>query len=139
MIPRALERAGQVQKERGLMVCLSSIPFPQCAQPGASGEGLGPVQHHPLQEWPKAAAGGPRQPLLPRHQRLCDHPRGHSQVTGHHRGLRGEEMAPGPSLSTSLPLLCGSQEAWVPVLLRFLPHFANMGKSLLLLGLFPHL
>lgn len=55
-------------------------------------------------------------------------------MTGHHKGLTVEEMASFPFLSTSLSLLSGSQEAQVPVLLLFLPHFVNLGKSLLLLG-----
>lgn len=116
------------------MICLSPIPFPQCAHPGAPGEGLGPVQHHPDQERPEAASGGPCQPPLPGHQGLCDHPCGHSQVTSRHKGLRGEEIAPIPFLSTSLSLPRGSQEVRVPVLL-FLPYLVNLGKSLALLSL----
>uniref|UniRef100_A0AAA9S876 protein-glutamine gamma-glutamyltransferase n=2 Tax=Bos TaxID=9903 RepID=A0AAA9S876_BOVIN len=50
----------------------------KCAQPGSPREGLGPIQDHPLQERPTAAAGRLRQPPLPGHQGLCDHPRGHS-------------------------------------------------------------
>lgn len=126
--------AGQLRNGRGLMVCFSPFPFPQCTQPGAPGEGLGPVQHHPLQEWPKAAAGGLCQPPFLRHQGLCDHPRGHSQVMGH-KGMRAEEMAPVPLPSTFLSLPCGSQEPWVQVLLQLLLHSVNLGKSLPFLDL----
>ncbi|KAM5303981.1 protein-glutamine gamma-glutamyltransferase 6 isoform 3-T3 [Glossophaga mutica] len=106
----------------------------KCAQPRAPGEGLGPVQHHPLQEWFKAATSGLCQFPLLGHQGLRDHPCGQSQVMGSKR-MRGEEMALIPLLSTSLPLPCGSQEAWVPVLLQLLPHSVNLGKSLSCFGL----
>ena len=137
MILRVLESCdwqARLRNERGLMGCLYPFPFPQCAQPRAPGEGLGPVQHHPLQEWPKAAAGGPCQHPLLGHQGLCDHPRGHSQVMGHKR-MRGEETALIPLLSTSLSLPCGSQEAWIPVLIQLLPHAVNLGTSLPCFGL----
>lgn len=67
-------------KERGLTICLFPCCCLQGAQLAASREGLDPVQHYPLQEWPKAAAGGPCQPAVPRHQGLCGHPCGYSQV-----------------------------------------------------------
>lgn len=74
----AMDRQTRLRKETWLMACLSSIFFPQCAQPGARREGLGPIQDHSFQERPTAAAGRLRQPPLPGHQGLCDHPRGHS-------------------------------------------------------------
>lgn len=96
------------RNERRMMVCLFSFPFLQCAQPRAPGESLGSVQHHPLQEWPKAAAGGLCQPPLLRHQGICNHPRGHSQVMGH-KGLRGEEVAPFPSCLPPWPSHVGTK------------------------------
>lgn len=67
-------------KERGLTDGLFSCSCLKGAQLEASGEGLDPIQHNPLQERPKAAAGGPCQLTVPRHQGLCDYPCGYSQV-----------------------------------------------------------
>ncbi|XP_016071280.1 PREDICTED: protein-glutamine gamma-glutamyltransferase 6 isoform X2 [Miniopterus natalensis] len=90
----------------------------KCAQPRAAGEGLGPVQHHPLKEWPKAAAGGFCQPPLFGHQGLCDHPCGHSQVM-RHKGMSGGDG------SHSSPVHLFAPATWKPGALGSSPASAS--------------